>query len=221
MVRRTVTARSTKGGVSRGRQSRRKDDDDIPEVYREMLAEEEERESHVSENDRPLKRRKVTEQPAPVDPQPKSQEIPLEKSEDVDRPVQTAYDSTASDDDDSDMEWEEVDISQAPSTLNQTTSTSQGNDEPIQITFDQQKDKDKRKIIRRKPVSAAERKLRLDIHKVHLLCLLRHVQLRNLWCNDEDVQVRINLLKTIVLSNSNSVYRGFLRKCFQDKLYLC
>lgn len=190
MVRRTAPARSNRGGAARRRQTRRQErDDEIPEVYREMLAEAEARESQEAEAGRSNKRRKVGERStSPSRPEPAGQEAnPPETSEDVGRQIQTAYDSTASEE--SDMEWEEVDIQQAPSNSIQTVPYSA--DEPLQITLDQHKDTGKRIASRRKPVTGAEKKLRLDVHKAHLLCLLGHVHIRNLWCNDELVQVCI------------------------------
>ena len=42
---------------------------------------------------------------------------------------------------------------------------------------------------RRKALTAADRKMRLEIHKIHVLALLCHGRLRNQWCNDASVQV--------------------------------
>lgn len=195
MVRRILRARPPAvSGAPRSRQSRRRvqqEDDEIPEVYRGMLAEAEAREPSRPENDRPIKRRKLGELKAiPVESHPgEGQTIrpPSELNENVDRQLQTAYDSAATDE--SDMEWEEVEIQQAPSDVFQTAQVSKEGDETLQITLDPQNDKGKKMVSRRRPViSAVEKKLRLDVHKVHLLCLLSHVQLRNLYCNDEEVQ---------------------------------
>ncbi|KAL2149333.1 hypothetical protein VTH82DRAFT_8681 [Thermothelomyces myriococcoides] len=41
---------------------------------------------------------------------------------------------------------------------------------------------------RRKAINREEKARRLEIHKVHLVCLLAHVELRNRWCNDRQVQ---------------------------------
>lgn len=189
MVLRTVPARLSRAGALRGRQSKRElEDYEIPEVYQEMLVEAEARDSQGSETDRPMKRRRVGERTT-MSSQPGfiGQQIQApESSEDAGQQMQTAYDSTASEE--SDMEWEEVDIHQAPQNLGDQ-GISISNDEPLQITLDQQKDNTKRVIPRRKPVTGAEKRLRLEIHKLHLLCLLGHVQIRNLWCNDEQVQV--------------------------------
>jgi xeroderma pigmentosum group C-complementing protein len=173
------------------------EDEDIPEVYREMLAEAENKaQGHKQREDRPLKRRRVGER-APV-----KQDDRHNLNEDkepialVDTPselVQTAIDSGISDDsdisDESDVEWEEVDIE--PQLFAQAQSSDhEDKDEPLQITLDQGLDTPKKATVtRRKPMSAAEKKFRLDIHKFHLLCLLGHVQARNHWCNDQELQV--------------------------------
>ena len=189
MAPRTVPTSSTRARVSRGRQSKREQEDyEIPEVYREMLAEAEARDTQGSETDRPMKKRRVGEKTAfSSQLESTGQEIQApDSNEDVGKPMQTAYDSTASEE--SDVEWEEIDIQQAPPNYGDQ-GISVPNDEPLQITLDQQKDNTKRVISRRKPVTGAEKKLRLVIHKIHLLCLLGHVQIRNLWCNDEQIQV--------------------------------
>ncbi len=49
---------------------------------------------------------------------------------------------------------------------------------------------------RRKPATLVERKLRLEVHKWHVLCLLAHLQRRNYWCDDEKVQA---ILKPLIL----------------------
>ncbi|KAL1964752.1 hypothetical protein VTN77DRAFT_6619 [Rasamsonia byssochlamydoides] len=162
-------------------------DDEIPEVYRELLAEADARAANQPDIDnRPIKRRRVGERTTLPAAQPtavEEEEPASREDENANRQVQTVYDLDASDD--SDMEWEEVEIHQ-PS-LNAPAAGD--SDEPLQITLDKAIDKPRKTVVaRRKPASAAEKKLRLDIHKVHVLCLLSHVHRRNLWCNDEEVQ---------------------------------
>lgn len=41
---------------------------------------------------------------------------------------------------------------------------------------------------RRKALSREEKERRVEVHKMHLVCLLAHVELRNRWCNDRQVQ---------------------------------
>src|ERR1700753_872399 len=40
----------------------------------------------------------------------------------------------------------------------------------------------------RRPATPAEKKIRLDTHKLHVLCLLLHYFGRNHWCNDVTLQ---------------------------------
>ncbi|EPX73098.1 DNA repair protein Rhp41 [Schizosaccharomyces octosporus yFS286] len=49
-------------------------------------------------------------------------------------------------------------------------------------TIAQQKKSLKKPALR---ITAADRKIRLQIHQMHLLCLTYHLCIRNLWCNDE------------------------------------
>jgi xeroderma pigmentosum group C-complementing protein len=98
------------------------------------------------------------------------------------------------------MEWEEVDLQQAPAQSIQVAPVTGADNEPLQITLDGHEGKRRKVISRQKPLTAAEKKLRLDIHKVHVLCLLRHVQIRNLWCNDDELQVRNQIPSMVVPS---------------------
>lgn len=186
MAYRTGSSNSTRAGASRLREPKgERDDYEIPEVYREMLAEAEARNPQEPEEERQTKRRKVGERANPLEFKGQESQAP-ESNEDVGQQVQTAYDSTASEE--SDMEWEEVDLQQAPPSHGDL-GISAADDEPLQITLDQKEDNTKRIVSRRKPVTGAEKKLRLEIHKIHILCLLGHVHIRNLWCNDEPLQV--------------------------------
>ncbi|KAL5043277.1 hypothetical protein BDW71DRAFT_199917 [Aspergillus fruticulosus] len=184
MSSRTRPGRFATRGAPRSRRSRRTEDE-IPEVYREMLAEAEARETSQSENERPTKRYKPAGYRAQaVQAQAAEQATQaIDAEENAAKQPQTVYNSP-SESEESDMEWEEVDIQQ-PAIPGPTSSVT--DDAPLQITLGQQDDR-KRRAVRRKPVTAAEKKLRLDVHKTHLLCLLCHVQRRNLWCNDEEVQ---------------------------------
>ncbi|KAE8409593.1 hypothetical protein BDV37DRAFT_236339 [Aspergillus pseudonomiae] len=190
---RTTRARSKKNAAPSGRHSR-KQDDEIPEVYQEMLAEAEARDPSSLENDRPIKKRKVqgnslsSSTPSQITKQ--GDHSPSKKQENakenVNQQVQTVYDSSS--DDESEMEWEEVDILQASAAPIQPTTVPGGENETMQITLEPHQDQKRKVIRRRKPITAAEKEMRLHVHKAHLLCLLSHVQLRNLWCNDEDIQ---------------------------------
>jgi xeroderma pigmentosum group C-complementing protein len=126
----------------------------------------------------------------------------LPPGKDISQNVQTVYDSTTSDE--SDVEWEDVDVAHPAQGLFGTASAIEGRDETLQITLDREPEARKRAPPRRKPVTAAEKKLRLDAHKAHLLCLLAHVNLRNRWCNDDVTQVRPSLLDMDLASNEQA-----------------
>ncbi|KAL2827226.1 hypothetical protein BDW59DRAFT_144426 [Aspergillus cavernicola] len=183
---------ATRGGPG-SRRTRRDDDDnddEIPKVYRDMLAEAEARETESSDGNRPKKRLKPSGYRATVAQAHVAEETTqdgVETRGNTAKNPQIVYNSPSESEDESDMEWEEVDIQQQPALSGPTGSVPTADDTPLQLTLGQQDDR-KRRVIRRKPVTAAERKIRLDVHKTHLLCLLCHVQRRNLWCNDEEVQ---------------------------------
>ncbi|OAA70551.1 nitrilase [Cordyceps fumosorosea ARSEF 2679] len=97
-----------------------------------------------------------------------------------------------SDEDDEDMIFEDVGLAAA---LEQNTATSSSatehvsKDLELNLTAQQAASASaKRNADRRKPITKEERDRRLDVHKMHLLCLLSHVARRNHWCNDEQVQ---------------------------------
>ncbi|PYH49886.1 putative DNA repair protein Rad4 [Aspergillus saccharolyticus JOP 1030-1] len=159
-------------------------DQQIPQVYREMLAEAEARDPQAPDNDRIPKRRKLAGRnhvsSTQIDHQKTS--APIENNEPTGRQVQTVYDSPTSSSEDDDMEWEDVDLQPA-------VSEALSDDSTIQITLDQPQESSRHKrISKRQPITAAEKRLRLEVHKTHLLCLLRHVQIRNRWCNDDELQ---------------------------------
>jgi xeroderma pigmentosum group C-complementing protein len=104
---------------------------------------------------------------------------------------QTIIDSDESDEsEDSDIEWED-----ALADGDDTDDADEGV-EPIpqigdiSITMGAKKTEEtgsKRKV-RRRAITSVDKKRRLDIHKMHVLCLLYHVHRRNAWCNDRRVQ---------------------------------
>lgn len=199
MVRRSP-ARPIRGRASRGRQPKQNAarEDHIPDVYKEMLEEAEARDPHQFRSDRPIKRRRIGDTKAiPVDSQgPKQHTKHKEAGTDEAQHVQTVYDSTTEDESDfEDVEWEDVDVQQSAPEPSSATVASQGwNNETLQVTLDHEPEKRKKSVRRRKPVTAAEKKLRLEVHKVHLLCLLAHTYSRSRWCNDDELQVGIGLL---------------------------
>lgn len=169
-------------------------EDQIPDVYQEMLEEAEARDPSQF-SDRPVKRRRVgaTKAIPVLSTTVETTNKAIMPDEDGSLQVQTMYNSATEDEseDESDIEWEDVDLHQSGREPEQPhgVTFAEGRDETLQIDFDQGPGPRKSTTRRRKPVTTAEKKVRLDVHKVHLLCQLAHVQLRNRWCNDEEVQV--------------------------------
>lgn len=180
---------------------------DVPDVYQDML--EEAGAGGPSSPDQPTRKRKrpsekVTRQPekrADVDTQEQSEEDDEDiEFEDVVIPapsVQTIYrDSDMDDsDDEEDLQFEDVVIGTVPTSPLPAGQTSSS----IELNLTAHKPSaghGKSAHDRRKPMTRAERERRVQVHKVHLLCLLVHAARRNRWCNDGEVQRRLRPLLT-------------------------
>ncbi|KAI1662165.1 Rad4-domain-containing protein [Daldinia decipiens] len=183
----------------------------VPDIYRQMLVEADVQ-SDAPLPERPLKRRrpgqKNEESPKKLNPPettPKIEDADDEEDiqfEDVSLPaatVQTVYrDSDEEDEDDDDIQFEDVDFS-APPNLNNTEDAEDAEDanKDLVLDFSTQAATGAQKTVdRRKPISRAEKDRRIEIHKMHLLCLLAHVARRNRWCNDAVVQDTLRTLLT-------------------------
>ena len=104
---------------------------------------------------------------------------------------QTIYNESEDSEDSGDADWQDVTLA-APAETGQREQDRDLQD----LSLDLQADRfglDKSPANRRKPLTAAERRLRLEVHKMHVLALLSHVHLRNHWCNDLEVQVWLNV----------------------------
>ncbi len=174
----------------------------MPDVYQEMLVDAvSSSPSKFNEEGQPAKRRRVggrvVEQghdemahyqsdQASTD----ANNTDLERSAPEYRVVvpQTAY-IESGDSADSNIDWEEVDLKE---TAKEDVSEQDivDNQELNLVLGGDDLDTRRQSAPRRKPVSAGEKQLRLEIHKMHLLSLLVHVHRRNHWCNDEDSHVR-------------------------------
>ena len=165
---------------SRG-QKRRKDEGYVPKVYRDLLAEVEAGSSatasHTSDDSRARKRRRVANrrpEEEPVDTTTQQKPLPCPS------PVIESESSA-----ESDVGWEDVELG-AHQDLEEELDT-----DGLDIVLDETEAKKARGNRPRNAVpNAAQRKLRLNTHQMHVLCLLAHVQLRNRWCNDAELQVR-------------------------------
>ena len=186
-------------GRARGRGRARKNDAEMPDVYQEMLADVDSSPTRKGEQGRPIKKRRIGGQLV-VSREGKVSDVSVEsampKNEDkgmetdasmvynVSRPKQTIY-NDSDDSEDSDMDWEDVQF-QAEATAPETEDEPGG----LSLVMGGEKDEGKKGTSsNRKSVTSAERQMRLEIHKMHLLSLLSHVHLRNHWCNDAQVQV--------------------------------
>ena len=102
---------------------------------------------------------------------------------------QTAYNDESDENSEDDFVWEEVDLSHNPE-QQEVEGGEEKQEQDLNLILRGNDDQmSSKSVMRRRPVTAAERKLRLEIHKMHLLCLLFHAHVRNHWCNDEEVQV--------------------------------
>jgi len=123
---------------------------------------------------------------------------------------QTIVDSDESDD--SDMEWEDAladdddddnddDDDDDDDQDKGKEVTRQVGDISITLGGNKATDAGTKKRVRRRAITSVDKKRRLDIHKMHVLCLLYHVHRRNTWCNDRRVQ---SALRKIVPSKTLS-----------------
>lgn len=90
-----------------------------------------------------------------------------------------------------DFEWEEVDVIGIEKSLEEVLEQATGprQSPELSITIEETDTSHKESKTRaRKPLTAEEKRARLDMHKIHLLCLLFHAYQRNHWCNDEALQ---------------------------------
>ena len=147
--------------------------------------------TQIQSAERPLKRRKTAlrdhsqvgraSSPVPVDDQD------LDTSP---RHVakQVAFDDSGSSDG-SDFDWQEVDLEDEQVELDSAPEDVGIKDVSVVLGVDKPIKKPSTPT-RRKPVSAVEKKMRLEIHKMHIICQFAHLHRRNMWCNDESLHVR-------------------------------
>ena len=187
----------------------------VPGVYQEMLAEALPMQQDVSE--RPLKRRRRSQpnhnlspgtarQPIDLESQDEEEDIEFEDVLDNDNPdgsgieskgddpgsapkrLQTAYRDSADESEESDFEWEGINLNR--------TAQGDGPSGDLELTLATRSPLPRQTgASKRRTVTKAERQLRLQTHKLHVLCLLSYMDRRNHWCNDPDVQ---ELLKPLV-----------------------
>lgn len=179
-----------------------------PSIYREMLSEagiEGSASRDDSSGEPPIKRRRPGRQSAIQEKRAISEPVTLaqESSDDedvefLDVPLPPAQVQTIerdseddSDEDEGDMIFEDVELA-APLERNKdaaSSATTKPQELELNLTAHQAANTPtKRNADRRKPITKEERDRRLNVHKMHLLCLLSHAARRNHWCNDAQVQ---------------------------------
>ncbi|KAK3682472.1 nitrilase [Podospora appendiculata] len=180
----------------------------VPDVYREMLREA--RAEVVSQgpssSERPLKRKRPGEKKnpnaaAPKEEAPRSAACPGNgdhhddngdddgiEFEDVVLPPATVQTMVmpSDDEDDDDAMFEDVDINHGVTSA--VPAASESRELTLNLTAQEALMAPRRSADRRKTLGKEEKERRVEIHKMHLLCLLAHVERRNRWCNDQKVQ---------------------------------
>lgn len=210
-----------------GRNSQK--NDGVPEVFQELLQEDQTSEAAgAEEGDRPRKKRRTarsqrTESPvsqpistfspiptpgtplpnhndaveaAPqaqvpsrmrVQPDATPESIADDEIPAIARVRQTIEDSDESDD--SDMEWENVlDDGDETDDADDKEAAPPIGDISIAMGGNKLQEPGAGRKVRRRAITSVDKKRRLDIHKMYVLCLLYHAHRRNAWCNDRRVQ---------------------------------
>ena len=185
----------------------------VPDVYGEMLAEAVlSSPSRMSEDGTPVKRRRVggrivtkrLENDASQRPEQSNSTGNQSGTDDLfeePRQISQHVEQTESEDSaNSDEDFEDVDLG---SNIKHRDTSDQEVEEPGELNLvlggDEQKTPRPGQL-RRKPITSTDKRLRCEIHKMHLCCLLAHVHLRNHWCNDENLHsvLKSTLTKKII-----------------------
>ena len=171
----------------------------VPDVYKEMLVDTISSATQVNDAGKVIKRRRVAGQivvqgQGIKDGLDDYSSVPNDtENVDVSRNLepttqQTAY-NESEDSAESDLDWEEIDLKGSLDEDFSSKNPDNQTDE-LSLVLDENSARSReREKSRRAPVTAAERQLRLETHKIHLLSLLMHVHFRNHWCNEEEVHV--------------------------------
>ena len=228
MARTTQGARSKAAGKANAKNA-------LPDVYGEMLAEVvSSSPTRKSDDGATVKRRRIggrlVAQSVDGNASPRHEQSTSTVNEnDIDalfeepKPTPQRIEQTETEDSaDSDEYFEDVDLD---SSVQQDASLSHEVDGVggLDLVLSEVNQKATRSAqVRRKPITSTEKKLRLEIHKMHLCSLLAHVHLRNHWCNDESVHSVCRKLltkKTISYLNPNESMSQFQRsRSFMDGL---
>ena len=189
----------------------------VPDAVRELLieAQPEIKAQKAVAVEQPAKRKRPGERaaPKPVRKRPKVYDGDG-ADEDVDEEDGIEFEDVAlpppvvqtierdSDDEDDDIAFEDVDIldggAGGSSSAAPPSSMVPPKEFELNLTMQQSAMMPRRAAVaeRRRMVTKEEKEQRVEIHKVHLLCLLAHVERRNRWCNDATVHKVLRPLLT-------------------------
>jgi xeroderma pigmentosum group C-complementing protein len=179
--------RRGRGGTARRRP---RPEDDAPDAFRDLLSGAvTPRTASATEENRPLKRRKVVGKGSGTQAAPSSFSQPDNRTDSG--PSQAALQTIIDDSEESDSDVEFEDVYLGPSHTNRPDAAPADEQGPLQITIGAATATNRRTNLRkRKPVTAAEKARRLSCHKMHTVFLLYHAFHRNHWCNDAKTQAR-------------------------------
>jgi xeroderma pigmentosum group C-complementing protein len=234
-LRKTTAQATPRRSTRRTRSSQQ--DEGVPEVFQEMLREEQATQATSTDDEgRPLKKRKTA--PSQRTSSPVLSSSPAESASDQARkappalpvprakaPAQLPPSSSVHSESSNVHESEVPNVAPANERFRQTvidSDESDGSDEEwedaladgddtdgheevdlvtpqvadISITIGGKKSEDTttKRRVRRRAITSVDKKKRLYIHKMHVLCLLYHVYRRNSWCNDLRVQTTLRKL---------------------------
>ena len=140
----------------------------------------------------------------------------------IDEPnLQQIFQTDSEDSGDSDIDWEEIELQNAAA----ASDHEHHEPEDLNIVLGGEKSEHTSAhggTAKRRPITAEEKMLRLEIHKMHLCSLMAHVFLRNHWCNDGNVHSVLKGLltkKTAIYLNADESLSQFQRsRSFIDGL---
>ena len=170
----------------------------VPEVYRELLAEAGFSPARNDEDGRSVKRRRVggrivkTGEVSDEENIVKDEPVELKPDSDTEfedvLPVRQSIEQSEPDDSEgSNFDWEDVDLKANSDRGSVEADDGMATrDQGLNLVLDAKKVLERPK---RKVVPAIEKKLRLEVHKMNICCLMIHAHIRNHWCNDDIVQV--------------------------------
>ncbi|TGZ78495.1 Rad4-domain-containing protein [Ascodesmis nigricans] len=209
-------------GARRATRRKAPDNDGVPEIFLEMVAEDVQRAESSGTADggqgRPLKRRKTTTSAGKASGElvnaalsAREKDVSLTRkgksvavsSEAVDKVGDDEVgedlgaatgkgephvydDEDDEDDDESDVDWEDVDLSRKPDSLLPRSSIAPPYGPLNLVINDPTIGKSGSRT--RRTITAVNRRIRLETHKLHLICLIQHLRIRSQWCDDETVQ---------------------------------